>query len=180
MFVLAHLFAFLSSLFFRPSITSVKGNPDPISGTEQAGALVPNGGLINQLTALQQNASPAFGNWSQTVIPNVAAATYAAAGLVGGIIRRLSTGGTVITDCTDTATNIIAAIPGAKVGQSFPVILANLNSSTGVTLAAGTGVTMAGTNVVGGLSARLFLGSVTGSNAVTLTGCFSFTLGSGL
>lgn len=166
---------------FRPAITTVKTNPDPVAGIEQDGALVPNGAIVAGLQALQTNAAPAFGNWSQAVIPaSRAADTYNGNNLVGGIIRRLSVGGTVINDCTDTATNIVNAIPGAKPLQTFPVIIANMNSSTGVTVQGGTGVTMAGTNVIGGLQARLFLGQVTGSAAVTLTGCFAFTLGSGL
>lgn len=168
------------SLFFRPAITTVKTNPDPVAGIEQAGAMVTNTGLVAGLAALQQNASPAFGNWSQTVIPNSGVATYNAQAMVGGIIRRLSTGGTVLTDCTDTATNIINAIPGAKPLQTFPMLIANLNSSTGITLQAGTGVTLAGTSVIGGLQVRLFLGQVTGSAALTLTGCFAMPLGSGL
>lgn len=179
MFAIVYLASLIVG-FFRPSITTVKTSPDPISGIEQTGAQVPNGAILGALTALQNNASPVFGNWSQTVVPNVGAYTYTGAMLVGGIIRRLSTGGTVINDCTDTATNILNAIPGAKVNQTFPLILANLNSSTGVTMVAGTGVTLAGTNVVGGLQARLFLGQVTGSAAVTFTGCFAFSLGSGL
>lgn len=178
--VIADLLFFLAG-FFRPSITTVKTNPDPVTGTEQDGALVPNGALVAQLGALQQNAAPAFGNWSQTVIlASRAADTYPASAMTGGIIRRLSTGGTVINDCTDTATNIVNAIPGAKVNQNFIMVLANLNSSTGVTLQGGTGVTMAGTNIVGGLSARIFLGQVTGSAAVTMTGTFAMQLGSGL
>lgn len=174
------LLLFLAA-FFRPRITTVKTSPDPAGGTDQAGAMVTNEGILRQVGALQQNAAPVFGNWSQTVIPSsIAADTYQAGAMVGGIIRRLSVGGTVINDCTATATDIVNAIPGAKVNQTFPLILANLNSSTGVTLRANTGVTMAGTNVIGGLSARLFLGQVTGSAAVTLTGCFAFPLGSGL
>lgn len=179
MYVVFALISFLAG-FLRPAITSIKGAPDPIGGTEQAGAMVPNGALLQQIGAMQTNGSPAFGNWNQTVIPNIAAATYNAQALVGGIIRRLGTGGTVFTDCTDTATNIVNAIPGAKVNQTFPLIIANLNSSTGITLLAGTGVTLAGTSVIGGLQARLFLGQVTGSAAVTFTGCFAWTLGSGL
>ncbi len=175
----AYLIQFLAG-FLRPAITTIKGAPDPIGGTEQAGALVPNGAVLAQVGALQTNGSPAFGNWNQTVIPNSGVATYNAQAMVGGIIRRLSTGGTVLTDCTDTATNIVNAIPGAKVNQTFPLIIANMNSSTGITVQAGTGLTLAGTAVIGGLQARLFLGQVTGSAAVTLTGCFSWTLGSGL
>lgn len=180
MFAVSLLLSLLAG-FFRLCITSVKTAPDPVTGIEQAGALVPNAGLVPALAALQTNAAPAFGNWSLTVVASgLAARTYSGAELVGGIIRRHSVGGTVITDCTDTATNIINAIPGAKVNQTFALFLANLNSSTGVTLAGGTGVTIAGTNVIGGLSGRLFLGQVTGSAAVTLTGCFPWSMGSGL
>lgn len=176
MFFLLSLFAAL----FRPGITTVKTNPDPIGGIEQAGGMIPNGANVQALAALQTNAAPAFGNWSQAAIPNSGVATYSAAQMVGGLIRRLSTGGTVLTDCTDTATNIILAIPGAKPLQTFRMEVANLNSSTGIALQAGVGVTLAGTNVIGGLQCRTFLGQVTGSATVTLTGCWATLLGSGL
>lgn len=169
---------FLVAHFFRLAITTVKTNPDPVAGTPAAGAQVAAGDLIPQLAALQANASPAFGNWSQTLIPaNNTAFTYTAASLVGGIIRRFSPGA-AFTDCTDTATNIIASIPGAKVNQTFPVIIANLGSGL-QTLAAGTGVTIAGTAAIGSATARLYLGQVTGSTAVTLTNCFGWNLGTG-
>lgn len=175
------LIVFLAG-FLRLGITTVKTNPDPIAGVEQAGAMVPNGALLAAMAAVQQNAAPAFGNWSLTIVPSsLGARTYTGSELVGGIFRRHSVGGVALTDCTDTATNIVNAIPGAKINQSFAVLLANLNSSSpGLTLAGGTGVSMAGTNIVGGLQMRLFLGQVTGSAAVTLTGCFAMQLGSGL
>lgn len=166
--------------FFRPAITTVKTNPDPVQNTEQAGALVPNGAIIGVMTSLQQNASPAFGNWNQLLVPaSLSAATYNANSMVGGIIRRFQTAAGNVTDSTDTATNIVNAIPGAKVNQTFPLLLANMGSA-GLTMAAGAGVTIAGTNVVGGFSMRLFLGQILGSGAVTLTPCFSFGLQSGL
>ena len=174
---LLNIIVFLAG-FFRPAITSVKGNPDPIQGTPAAGALIAAGDLVPQLLALQTNASPAFGNWSQTLIPaNNTAFTIPAASLVGGLIRRFSPGA-AFTDCTDTATNIIASIPGAKVNQTFPVIIANLGSGL-ETLAGGTGVTIAGTAAIGSATARLYLGQVTGSGAVTLTNCFGWNLGTG-
>ncbi len=173
---LLNIIVFLAG-FFRPSITSVKTNPDPVTGTPQAGALVANGDLIPQLAALQNNAAPAFGNFSQTLIPAIAAATYTGPSLVGSIIRRFSPGA-AFTDCTDTATNIIAAIPGAKVNQSFLTLIANLGSGL-QTIAAGTGVTIAGTATIGSAQARLFLGQVTGSAAVSITNCFAWNLGTG-
>jgi len=174
------MFARLAALigFFRLGITTVKTNPDPVAGIEQDGALVPNGALVAGLQALQTNASPAFGNWSQTLIPASATAfTYPGSAIVGGIIRRFSPGA-AFTDSTDTATNIINAIPGAKVNQTFPLIIANLGSGL-ETLAGGTGVTIAGTAAIGSGTARLYLGQVTGSAAVTLTSCFGWNLGTG-
>lgn len=178
MYAVLNLILFLAG-FFRPSITSVKTTPDPIAGIEQDGALINNGALLAAISALQTNASPAFGNWSQVLIPqSLSAATYTGSQIAGGIIRRFSPSGTTV-DSTDTATNIILAIPGAKVNQSFPLFVANLGSSA-LQVAAGTGVTMAGTNVISGFSVRLFLGQVLGSSAVTMTGLFSMSLGSGL
>jgi hypothetical protein len=167
-----HLMSFLKG-FFQLAITTVKTTPDPISGAEQAGALLPNGQMIQVLGALQQNASPVFGNWSATIVPaSLSATTYNANQFVGGLIKRFSTGAAT-TDSTDTATNIINAIPGAKVNQTFPVLVGNLGSGA-LTVAAGTGVTIVGSNVVSSNSIRLFLGQVTGSAAVTLTGIFQF------
>lgn len=178
MFVISHLIALFLE-FFRLGITTVKTGPqDPPSGIEQAGALVPNAGIVALAGALSQNASPAFGNWNQILIPaSLSAATYNANNLVGGIIRRFSTGAAT-TDSTDTGTNIVNAIPGAKVNQTFPLLIANLGSGT-LTLGAGSGVTLAGTAIIGSATARLFLGQVTASNAVTFTGCFGWNLGTG-
>lgn len=165
---------------FRLAITPVKTNPGVMSNIEQDGALVPNSAIVPALQAFAANASPVFGNWSQTIIPSsLAAATYAAAGLVGGIIRRFNSGSAFATDSTDTATNIINAIPGAVVNQTFPLLLANLGSNA-LTMAAGAGVTILGTNVLGGNTMRLFLGQVTGSAAVSITSCFGLTMQSGL
>lgn len=172
MFLIVHALSILAGLF-RPGITTVKTNPDPIGGTEQAGAMIPNGALIAGLTALQTNASPVFGNWSQVLIPNnVAARTYSGAEIAGGIIKRFSPGA-AFTDCTDTATNILNAIPGAKVNQSFPILVGNLGSGI-MTVAAGTGVTLVGSATIASNCVALFLGTITGSTAVSLTRCFQF------
>ena len=163
--------------FFRTAITPIKTNPNSLQNLEQDGALVPNGAIVSALQAFATNGSPAFGNWSQTLIPNsLAAATIAGAAMVGGIIRRFSPN-TNFTDSTDTATNIIASIPGAVVNQSFPLIIANLGSGI-MTIGAGTGVTIAGTATIASAATRLFLGTVTSSTAITLTSCFQWGNGS--
>ena len=130
------------------------------------------------LGALQTNAAPVFGNWSQIIIPNTPVArTYTGADFVGGIIGRFSPGA-AFTDCTPTATDIVNAIPGAKVNQSFLAVIANLGSGL-MTIGAGTGVTIAGTATIGSARAALILGQVTGSAAVTITNCFNWNLGTG-
>lgn len=165
--------------FFRNGITPVKVAPTTPANIEQAGALVPNSALVTALAAISTNAAPAFLNFTTTIVPqSLAAQTYPGSSMVGGIIQRYGPAGTTV-DCTDTATNIVNAIPGAVPLQTFPLFLANMGSSA-LTMAGNTGVTIAGTNVIGGFSVRLFLGQVTGSGAVTMTGLFSLALQSGL
>lgn len=172
-----HLISFLAG-FFRPGVTTVKTNPDPIAGAEQAGSMVTNDAMLRAFSALQQNAAPAFGNWNFTLISQtVAARTYTGAEMAQGLIKRFSPAQGTLTDCTDTATNIVNAIPGAKPLQTFLTLVANMGS-TALTVAAGTGVTIGGTAVVQSQSCRIFVGQVTGSAAVTFTNAFAFPLGS--
>lgn len=175
MHALIHLFL----AFFRLGITTVKTGPaDPPANLEQAGALVPNSAIVGLAAALSQNASPAFGNASGTIIPNTPApTTYPAQAMVGGYIMRFSPGAAT-TDSTDTGTNIVNAIPGAKVNQSFTLTVANLGSGS-ITLGSNTGVQLLGTMLIGSAQARLFLGKVTGSNTISLTNQFAWNLGTG-
>lgn len=165
----------LIAAFFR--LLVVKTNPNNLANIEQVGAMAPGGAIMQALAALSTNASPVFGNWSTTLIPaSLTAYTIPAGALLSGIIRRFSPGA-AFTDCTDTATNIVNAIPGAIVGQTFPLLIANLGSGIG-TIGAGTGVTIAGTATIATAATRLFLGQVTGSTTVTLTSCFQWGNGS--
>lgn len=83
-----------------------------------------------------------------------------------------------VTYTTDTATNILAALGTAYVGQQFSIVWVNHTQQT-VALAGGTGVTLSGVTTVPAASvlageAQLVLkGTVTntGSPAVTLKGC---------
>lgn len=165
--------------FFHLGITTVKLGPnDPAQNLEQAGALVPNGAIVSLAQNLSNNAAPAYGNASGTIVPNTPApATYGAQAMVGGYIMRFSPGAAT-TDSTDTGTNIVNAIPGAKVNQSFPLVVANLGSGA-ITLGSNVGVQLLGTMVIGSAQARLFLGKVTGSNTISLTNMFAWNLGTG-
>lgn len=174
-----HALIHLVFAFFRLGISTVKLGPnDPAQNLEQAGALVPNGAIVGLAAALSQNASPAFGNYSGTIVPaGPAPTTYPAQAMVGGYIMRFSPGAAT-TDSTDTGTNIVNAIPGAKVGQSFPLTVANLGSGA-ITIGSNTGVQLLGTMLIGSAQARLFLGQVTGSSSISLRGLFAWNLGTG-
>lgn len=177
--VLARLIALLAVAFFRCFITPIKTGPTSVSGAVPGaqGAMADYAGLTNVLTALANNGSPSFGNWTTTLVPNIAAATYTGSQLPCGIIRRFTPAANY-TDSTDTAVNIIAAIPGAVVNQTFPFLVANLGSGIH-TLAAGTGVTLLGTATTAANATRLFLAQVTGSAAVTINSLFQWGNGTG-
>lgn len=173
--------AALITMFFRLFITPVKPGPaaigDPVNGIYGLSGAIPNQAALGViLNALQNNASPVFGNWSTTLIPaSLTAYTIPAGNLVSGIIRRFNPGA-AFTDSTDTATNIVNAIPGAVVGQTFPLLIANMGSGLvgAMTVAGGAGVTVTGTATIATGFLRLFLGQVTGSSTVSLTSCFTF------
>lgn len=170
MFFLIRSLAALAG-FLRHPVTPIKTTPAP-AAAETAGAMMTQPGILGLINNIVTNGSPVFGNWGLTRIgAPLAAATYTGAQLVQGLIRRELAATT--TDSSDTATNIVNAIPGAIVGQTFPFLLFNAGPNS-LTFAAGTGVTLFGSAVVGGLQARLFLGQVTGSAAVSFTNVFSF------
>lgn len=155
--------------FLRLAITQVKPGAAAIPPTAagQNGAMPDTTGITTILNALSNNASPAFGNFTMTkVSAPISAATYTGAQMVGGFLRREATAS--FTDCTDTATNIVNAIPGAMPNQTFAFLLANCGTGT-ATLAGGTGVTIAGSATVGQTQLGIFLGQVTGSAAVTIS-----------
>ena len=132
----------------------------------QQGLIPDMGTLLGALNEMQA---------SYQSVASASAATLAAANLLGGILVR--SGGAALTDTTDTAANIIAALPNARVGQTFLLIVANLNSGT-LTLAGGTGVTLSGTTTVATVAMRVYVGAITGlgtNAAVTLQGCFQMS-----
>ena len=105
-----------------------------------------------------------------------------AAQIASGLFVRSGVA-TAVGSTTDTAANIIAALPNAYVGQTFALTYINLNTSTGVvTVAGGVGVTAAGTLTIPIAASRVFQGLVTnitaGSQAVFLTSLYS--IGSGV
>lgn len=155
--------------FLRFAITPVKTTVPP-GAAEVAGAMPTQQNVVGSVTDLKNNSAPVFGNFQLGIYAGITN-TLLAKDMVAGFIRRAGTQSNA--DLTDTASNIVAAIPGAVVGQTFPLFIANMNSSV-MTLTAGNGVTLTGTATIAQATVRAFMGTVTGSNAVTLTNMFSF------
>jgi hypothetical protein len=119
---------------------------------------------------IAQNFAELFAN--QPVPATIAAAgngLLTAAAMSGKILTR-SGATAVFTDTTDTAANLIAIRPQLAIGQSWPVLIVNTTSYQ-MTIAAGTGVTLAGASVVA-IAANclaIFALTYTAANAMTMT-----------
>lgn len=102
-----------------------------------------------------------------TSISTAGAGTLNAAAIVGGVISRSGPTG-AYSDATDTAANIIAALPNSDVGQSWELTIVN-TVAFAETITAGAGVTLAGLAgpVPANASARA-LCTYTGAGTVTI------------
>lgn len=123
-----------------------------------------------------------YGETNQNIIytgkgePGAGAQTLTAAMLIGGVIQEDPEGNATWT--TDTAANIIAAIPNATTGHTFHVVLNSLATAASgevVTIAGGVGVTMAGETLTlteGVNTTAILIFRVTGAATVR---CFMIT-----
>lgn len=109
------------------------------------------------------------------VTATVGTVLTAAQMLTGNILR--SGPAAAYTDTTDTAAAIVASIPGAQIGMGYELSIAN-TVAFAATIAAGAGVTLAGTTALAASSSRKFVVTITAIAipAVTLTGISSGTL----
>lgn len=112
----------------------------------------------------------------QVTVTNSAGVTLTAAQITGSgigfsVISRAGSPGGGISDTTDIATNILAAMPGAVVGSTFRVRVSNATGQT-VTLLGGTGVTVVGTATTATGTTHEFEGVITatGTPAITVYG----------
>lgn len=136
---------------------------NPVSGGTLAPILQPVS--LGQVLAI---ANPADGaQIIDTAITTVGAGTLTAAALVGGQITR-SGSTAAYTDTTDTAVNIVAALPLLVVGGTFFIRIKNATAFT-ETIAAGTGVTLPPTVIIPGFSVGNYFATVTSATAITLT-----------
>lgn len=147
------------------------------AGTDQIGVLGASNACSLAAGRTLRFTCTASGQWHttasappqvNTAISTAGAGTLTAAGLVGGLITR--TGPTAAyTDTTDTAANIIAAIPGAEVGTAFEVWIKN-TVAFNETLAGGASVTLSGQTIIPPNSVGRFLVTVATSSTVTMRG----------
>lgn len=153
------------------------------AGVNSAGtiAVVPAGAQIQFLvvltsltavtvTVLVDGSATSFVRELITSIATIGAGTLTAAGIAGGVISRGGAQvGSPFTDTTDTAANIIAAMAGAFIGETWDFEYINTTNAT-ATLAGGSGVTVSGiTTANPGQSVR-FLVSYTAANTLTIVG----------
>lgn len=105
-----------------------------------------------------------------TTISTTGALTLTAAQMVGGVI--IATGGTAGNWTTDTAANIIAAIPNVDTSTNGSAFYLNILNKSGVTktMVANTGVTLVGTAATMATDfTTQYLVQVTGAASVTMT-----------
>jgi hypothetical protein len=108
-----------------------------------------------------------------TALDTVGAGVITAAGIAGGVtVRGGAQSATPFTDTTDTAANIVAAQPNARIGQSWEWSYRN-NTDADATLAGGAGVTVSGIAAVPKGAWARFLVTYSAAGAVTIAGIAS-------
>ena len=139
----------------------------PLTGAEQVA--LDSGGSTKAFATAQAIAGLGGSGTpiANTNITTVGAGTLTAAAIVGGLITRTGPTG-AYTDTTATAAQIVAAIPGAFVGPSFEIAIKN-STAFAQTLAAGAGVTLPTSVVIGPQSLGYYLVTLTSLTAVTFT-----------
>jgi len=146
-----------------PTFPTAVAQPGGPSGMEMDGAVPNNAAFAQFLASLQLAGAPQYGQWNYAALANAANQTWNAAALSGfngpGLII-LRSGGAGLSDTTDTALNLVAAIPNGYIGQTALTILGNANTGT-LTMVAGTNVTLGGTTTTATLAMRLFQWKIT-------------------
>lgn len=134
-------------------VNAVQSNGSPAATLEQT--------TTGAIAALGSSES----SFTSTTITTVGNGTLTAAGLVGGQVVR--TGPTsAYSDATDTAANIVAALPGGIAQGSFTVQIKNATIYP-QTITAGTGVTLPPTFIIPPFSAGLYTVTIQSGTAVT-------------
>lgn len=114
-----------------------------------------------------------------TTIATAGAVSFTAEQLIGGLILR-NPNGAGRADLVPTAVLLVAALPGAFVGQSVEFVIRNTaGAAETITVTTADGATLSGTMTIAQNASRRFLAVLTnvtsGSQAYTLYSVGSFT-----
>lgn len=143
------------------AVTSLKGSEQVV--VDNTGSVVITA-TTQQIAALGASGTPLSAGVAITTVGN---GTLTAAALTSGLITR--TGPVAaFNDTTATAAQIVAAVPGAFVGQSFPVLIKN-GTAFNETLLAGANVTLPSTVIIGPNSVAQYIITLTSLTAVTIS-----------
>lgn len=126
------------------------------------------GDVVGAVRKLQDDINNLANMPKYNAVDNAAGQTLTGAMMNGVILRS---GAAAVTDTTPTAALIAAAFSNPAVGDTFDLTIINTNSDT-LTIAAGTGVTLAGTTTIATNKTRRYQGRFTAvaTPAVTLLG----------
>lgn len=110
-------------------------------------------------------------NAANTSISTVGAGTITAAAIAGGTVTRAGVQSAAFSDATDTATAILAALPGFGVNSAMKIVIRNTTAFT-ETITAGSGITLSGNVILPAQSEGSFLltCTATGTPAFTMVG----------
>lgn len=95
--------------------------------------------------------------------------TISVAAILGGLYSRSGTN-TNRTDTTETAANILAAMPEMDIGDTYTFMVSNATANP-LVIAGGTNVTASGNLTVPTLQSKFFVLEKTSATAMTLYGC---------
>lgn len=137
-------------------LASVAVDQTPVAVTLGANSMLARIGSANMASATIAQLRPLFETFD-LVAEGDADATPTAAQITNGVLVHTPTAAR--TAGTETAANLIAALPNAVEGSSFLFVLRNAGTNTS-TLTAGAGVSISGNAVVSGGQSGAFLGRV--------------------
>lgn len=146
----------------------------PASGSivGRVGGYVSSGVAIVNINVNDQMSEDGLGISGVGAVPaqltTASALTLTAAQILSGFVRHDPSGGAA-TDTLPTAALLIAAIPNAAVGTKFEFVLQNdADAAETITVAAGTGGTLAGTATIAQNNSKRFLVEITNITAGSL------------
>lgn len=174
MLKLIRSFLFPEAVGLSPAVAASINQFQQAIALEENGGILNNGALINAIQSLANNAAPTYG----TVNYQTSAAASITLTNLAGLNLFLTNGGAV-TVTLDNAPNVVAQIPGAWNGMTFPMTIAgNASTTVAAPTVTYTGITLSGTTTIAANGLRYYKGQITqlySNTANSLTSGTTFT-----